>query len=78
MLFVFEKEKIQSFWMRNTYIPLSIAFIDKNAKIVQIEKMQPLNDTIHYASRVPVLYALEVNQGWFEKHQITIGDTIHF
>ena len=81
MLFVFPQEDIQSFWMKNTLIPLSIAFIKANGKIIQISKMVPdkwngkLANTI---SRERVKYALEVNQNWFENNEIKEGDTLHF
>lgn len=81
MLFVFPQEDIQSFWMRNTLIPLSIAFIKANGKIVQIAKMAPdkwdgkLANTV---SKEKVKYALEVNQGWFEHNGIKEGDRLYF
>lgn len=76
MLFVFQNAEMQSFWMRNTYMPLDIAFIDANWKITDIHHMKPIIDTIYYQSSVPVPYALEVNQGWFAKHGVRVGDTI--
>ena len=76
MLFVFPSPQIQSFWMRNTYLPLDIAFIDKGWVITDILQMEPLIDTIYYKSSKPVPYALEMNQGWFEKHQVKVGDKI--
>ncbi len=76
MLFEFEKEGLYPFWMKNTYIPLSIAFIDKNMVIIDIQNMQPL-DTFHYVcSLIPFKYALEMNRGWFKKNNINIGDTV--
>lgn len=80
MLFIFREEDIQSFWMKNTLIPLSIAFIKANGKIIQIAKMAPdkwdgkLANTI---SKEKVKYALEVNQGWFDQNGIREGDTLH-
>lgn len=76
MLFVFQIADRQSFWMHNTYLPLDIAFIDANWKITDIHKMQPLIDTVYYESSVPVPYALEVNQGWFAKHGVRVGDRV--
>lgn len=76
MLFVFPNPEYQSFWMRNTYIPLDIAFIDANWKITDIHHMEPIVDTVYYQSTVPVPYALEVNQGWFAKHGVRVGDKI--
>lgn len=69
MLFVFEGHATHCFWMRNTYIPLSIAFLRDDGSIVNIRKMQPLNDAQH-CPQEPVRFALEVNQGWFEKRNI--------
>lgn len=77
MLFVFEYEHELSFWMRNTELPLSIAFIDKNMKIVDIQKMKPWDDS-SYESKAPAMYALEMNNGWFEKHKVKVGDRASF
>ncbi|MCK4590833.1 MAG: DUF192 domain-containing protein [Candidatus Latescibacteria bacterium] len=77
MLFVFDIEGHHSFWMKNTSIPLSIAFIVRKGEIVQIEDMEPQDPTLH-TSAYPVLYALEMNQGWFRKNGIEIGDKIKF
>jgi uncharacterized membrane protein (UPF0127 family) len=75
MLFVFEGEQTLSFWMKNTLIPLSIAFIDSEGRIVDIQDMQPLDDEPpSYVSAEPARYALEVNQGFFEKRGVTVGD----
>jgi len=78
MLFVFPHAQIQSFWMRNTYLPLDIAFIDAQWQITDIHQMEPLIDTIYYRSSVPVPYALEMNQGWFSDHQVQVGDKVSF
>jgi uncharacterized membrane protein (UPF0127 family) len=75
MLFVFGGEQELSFWMRNTLIPLSIAYIDSEGRIVDIQDMKPLDDDPpHYVSAEPARYALEVNRGFFEKHSIMVGD----
>jgi uncharacterized membrane protein (UPF0127 family) len=75
MLFVFGGEQELSFWMRNTLIPLSIAYIDSEGRIVDIQDMKPLDDDPpHYVSAEPARYALEVNQGFFEEHGIEVGD----
>ena len=75
MLFVFSKEQPLSFWMKNTYIPLSVAYIDSKGRITDILDMKPLDDKPpHYVSSEPVQYALEVNQGFFEKHGVKVGD----
>ncbi|MFQ5604130.1 MAG: DUF192 domain-containing protein [bacterium] len=76
MLFVFSSQRILSFWMSNTYIPLDIAFIDQAGVIVDIQRMEPLDETKSYLSRAPSLYALEVNAGWFEKHNIKVGSRV--
>ena len=69
MLFVFDVHAIHCFWMRNTLVPLSIAFLRDDGSIVNIKDMQPLKDTQHCPEE-PVRYALEVNQGWFDKRNI--------
>jgi len=75
MLFVFERSEPLSFWMKNTYIPLSIAFVDAAGRIVNIEDMAPQTETIHW-SGAPSLYALEVRKGWFRDRGIKPGDRI--
>ena len=72
MLFVFSYSAPQSFWMMNTYIPLSIAFIDENGAIVSIADMKPLTTDSHSSAK-PAKYALEMNQGWFAKRGIKAG-----
>jgi uncharacterized membrane protein (UPF0127 family) len=75
MLFVFDEEQPLSFWMKNTLIPLSIAFMDSEGRIVDIQDMKPLDDDPpHYVSAEPARYALEVNQGFFEKRGVEVGD----
>lgn len=76
MLFVFERDDTLRFWMKNTYIPLAIAFIDANRVITDILEMIPLDTQTIYASSKPVRYALEVNSGWFFSHRIGVGDTV--
>lgn len=76
MLFVYNKEKYLNFWMKNTYLPLSIAYIDRNGIIKQILRMKPLDTSITYPSMYPVKYALEMNSGWFKKNGIKTGDRI--
>jgi uncharacterized membrane protein (UPF0127 family) len=73
MIFVFEKPQMLSFWMRNTYIPLSIAYISGKGIINEIHDMKPLDDSVLYPSARPAMYALEVKQGWFKRHNITGG-----
>jgi uncharacterized membrane protein (UPF0127 family) len=75
MLFIFKAEQKLSFWMKNTRIPLSIAFIDSEGRIVDIQDMRPLDDDPpHYVSAKPAQYALEVNQGFFEERGVKVGD----
>jgi len=75
MLFVFNREQQLSFFMRNTLLPLSIAYIDGGGRIVDIQDMQPLDETPH-PSAGPARYALEVNQGYFTEHGVEVGDTV--
>ena len=75
MLFVFRREERLSFWMKDTLIPLSIAFMDSDGRIVDIQDMKPLDDDPpSYVSARPARYALEVNQGFFEEHGVEVGD----
>lgn len=78
MLFVFESTQVLSFWMRNTFIPLDIAFIDAAGVIVDIQRMEPLDESKQYISAAPALYALEVNAGWFEKNGVNRGSKVQF
>ncbi len=77
MFFIFENEGYHAFWMKNTLIPLSIAFVDKEGRIVKITHMEPLTLKSH-APPKPVLYALEMNKGWFSANGIREGDTVRF
>lgn len=77
MLFIFEKKGIYPFWMKNTGIPLSIAFIDENDVIIDILEMVPNQEVITYSPTEPFLMALEMNHGWFAENSINIGDTIY-
>ncbi|WP_089398227.1 DUF192 domain-containing protein [Noviherbaspirillum humi] len=72
MVFLFEAPAGVCMWMKNTLIPLSVAFIDENGQIVNIEDMQPQTLDSHCA-RKPVRYALEMNQGWFKSKNIKPG-----
>jgi uncharacterized membrane protein (UPF0127 family) len=75
MLFIFEGEQTLSFTMKNTLIPLSIAFIGSEGRIVDIQDMKPLDDDPpSYVSARPAQYALEVNQGFFEERGVQVGD----
>ncbi|WP_414691169.1 DUF192 domain-containing protein [Noviherbaspirillum sp.] len=75
MVFLFEAPAGVCMWMKNTVIPLSVAFIDESGKIVNIEDMQPQTTNPHCAKR-PVRYALEMNQGWFKQKNIKPGSAI--
>jgi uncharacterized membrane protein (UPF0127 family) len=72
MLFVFEQASTQCFWMRNTLIPLTAAFVEDDGTIVNLADMQPQSDDSHCSSK-PVRFVLEMNQGWFTKRQIKPG-----
>lgn len=72
MLFVFEQPAVQCFWMRNTYIPLSTAFLDDEGRIVNVADMLPMRDDSHCSTK-PVRYVLEMNQGWFAKRKLEAG-----
>ncbi len=80
MLFVYTTPQYMRFWMKNTLIPLSIAYIREDGTISNIEKMEPhtgpFDPTEHYISRQKCLYALEMNRGWFERHSVEAGDVI--
>lgn len=72
MLFVFTEKNTHCMWMRNTFIPLSVAFIDEQGVIINIEDMQPQTENNHCA-KVPARYALEMNLGWFAQRAIKPG-----
>ena len=75
MLFVYPDGRPRGFWMKDTRIPLSIAYADKNGTIVRIKDMTPFS-TERVPSINPATYALEMNQGWFEANGVKKGDTI--
>jgi uncharacterized membrane protein (UPF0127 family) len=72
MLFVFEQAAVQCFWMKNTLIPLSTAFVADDGTIVNLVEMKPMTEDSH-CSKKPVRYVLEMNQGWFAKRNIQAG-----
>ncbi len=79
MLFVYKNSAVRHFWMKNTFIELDMAFIDRFMVIRTIHSVQTTNTTSPlFSSEVPVQYVLEVNRGWFDSHGITTGDTIRF
>jgi uncharacterized membrane protein (UPF0127 family) len=75
MIFVYDRDQQLSFWMKNTLIPLSIAFIASDGRIIEIRDMQPLDLSSIQSSR-SVRYALETPQGWFTRAGIQPGDTV--
>lgn len=75
MLFVFEKPGHYCFWMKNTRIPLTIAFVDSAGKVTKLTDMQPGTEDIHCPDNM-VRYALEMNQGWFRKRGIKEGASL--
>ena len=72
MLFMFEQPTQQCFWMKNTLLPLSAAFVADDGRIVNIEDMKPLSEDPH-CSKEPVRFVLEMNQGWFAKRGLKAG-----
>jgi hypothetical protein len=78
MLFVFERERPVRFWMKDTRIPLSIAFLDARGTIVKLADMDPADPERRYSSGVPVRYALETRRGWFAAKKIRPGHRAEF
>jgi uncharacterized protein len=72
MIFVYSAAATRSFWMRNTFIPLDIAFLDDRLIVVDIQQMEPESETLH-ESAAPAMFALEVPQGWFASRGIEVG-----
>jgi uncharacterized membrane protein (UPF0127 family) len=77
MLFIYDRETTLAFWMKNTLIPLDIAYLDSDLRIVDIQQMEPQTTETHPSS-APAQYALEMNLGWFERNGVTVGDRIEF
>jgi uncharacterized membrane protein (UPF0127 family) len=75
MLFVYETEGRYAMWMKNTYVPLSVAFVDRKGVILNIEDMQPQTLDSH-GSAGDAKYSLEMNQGWFSKRGVRKGDRV--
>lgn len=75
MLFVFEQASVQCFWMRNTPLPLTAAFVTDDGTIANLADMKPFSDDSHCSAR-PVRFVLEMNQGWFAKRGIKTGQTL--
>lgn len=75
MLFVFREPQLLAFWMKNTYVPLSIAFIGADGRILNLADMAPQTESTH-PSRGLALYALEMKKGWFAQHGIDAGESV--
>lgn len=75
MLFIWPEDSASGFWMKDTLIPLSVAFVGEDGTILHIADMEPLDETLH-RSPEPFRYAVEVNQGWFEENGIGVGDVL--
>ncbi len=75
MLFIYEREEFLSFWMKNTPLPLSIAFLDQHGRIVDLQDMEPFNLRTHTSTR-PAKFALEMNLNWFRKNGVKTGDVV--
>jgi len=75
MVFVFDRSEPRAFWMKNTFIPLSIAFVAADGRIVNIDDMAPQDETTHWSSG-PAMYAIEMRKGWFAERGIRAGDRV--
>ncbi len=75
MLFIFPRAERVAFWMKDTYIPLSIAFIAPGGQIAEIRDMEPMTTTYHKSAE-PVIMALEMSAGWFAKNGVGVGDLV--
>ena len=73
MLFVFPSPSQQSFWMKNTYIPLDLGYFSSDGTLLEIHPLYPHNTNRVISRSNEILYALEMNQGWFETHNIRVG-----
>jgi uncharacterized membrane protein (UPF0127 family) len=78
MLFIFDNEEIQAFWMRNTIIPLDILYVNAKNEIVDIYKHTKVKSDLSMPSSDPALYVVEVNAGYCDKHGIEEGDLVEF
>ncbi|OPY05917.1 MAG: hypothetical protein A4E67_01722 [Syntrophaceae bacterium PtaB.Bin038] len=76
MLFIYKEPIEMSFWMRNTFLPLDIAFIGADGRILNIHQARPLDDSVLYRSAGAAKYVIETNQGWFSRHGIGPGDRV--
>jgi len=82
MLFIFKQQKMRTFWMKNTFVPLSIGFFDGEKKLLSVAEMQPVISEMEkpktYKSLKPAKYVLEVNQGWFFRKKVKTGAKLSF
>jgi len=78
MLFIFQYERMQSFWMRNTLIPLDMMFVNKDNKIITIHKNTKTLSAQSYPSTGPAIYVVEVIGGFTDKYKIVVGDNIYW
>ena len=78
MLFVLPEPEPFAVWMKNTRLPLAVAFLGTTGRILSIQLMEPLRTDVVYESPEPVRYAIEVHRGWFCKHAVRVGDFIRF
>jgi len=78
MLFVYKEERFLEFWMKDTRIPLALAYIGNDRKIQEILHMEPGTEGRIYRSHGPVQYALETNPDWFRSNDISVGDSVMF
>lgn len=72
MLFVFEYDTTSGFWMKDTLIPLTVAFVAADGRVIDVQDMEPLSEETHFPPG-PYRYAVEANQGWFQRNQIFPG-----
>jgi len=75
MLFVYPEEQLRAFWMKNTKIPLSIAFLSASGRVVSTSEMAAFDET-PVPSEFPAMYALEMSRGWFVAHAVTAGAAV--
>ncbi|MDI9561670.1 MAG: DUF192 domain-containing protein, partial [Pseudomonadota bacterium] len=78
MLFIYDGDEIRFFWMKNTFIPLDIVFIDSKLKVTDIYRSAKPNDETTIPSRAPARFALEINAGMVDRCRISIGNKIGF
>jgi len=77
MLFIYRFRQAMAFWMKDTKIPLSIAFLNSNGIVINIEDMVPMDTKTIIRSLRPARYALEMNKDWFLLHDLKVGDYVH-